>query len=43
MVVGPEITTGITIDMDIPGQLGSDQIADAIAALAKISDADPDL
>ena len=35
MVVGPEITTGITIDMDIPGQLGSDQIADAIAALAK--------
>lgn len=35
MVLGPEITTGIMIDMDIPGQLGSDQIADAIAALAK--------
>ncbi len=35
MILGMDIETGISVDMDIPGQLGSDQIADAIAALAK--------
>ncbi|MDD2484042.1 MAG: type III pantothenate kinase [Eubacteriales bacterium] len=35
MILGPDIETDLVVDMDIPGQLGSDQIADAIAALAK--------
>ena len=35
MILGSDIETDLVVDMDIPGQLGSDQIADAIAALAK--------
>jgi len=35
MILGPEIETDLEVDMEIPGQLGSDQIADAVAALAK--------
>lgn len=35
MIVGPELSTGVKIDMDIPGQLGSDLVVDAVAALAK--------
>ena len=33
MVLGPGVKTGLNIMMDNPGQLGADQVADAVAAL----------
>jgi type III pantothenate kinase len=35
LVVGPGVKTGLNILMDNPAQLGSDQVVDAIAALAQ--------
>lgn len=35
MVVGPGLKTGLNIHMDIPSQVGSDLIVDAVAALAE--------
>lgn len=33
MVVGPGIKTGLKINLDNPAQLGSDRVADAVAAI----------
>ena len=35
MVVGPGLKTGLNIRMDVPGQVGSDRIVAAVAALAE--------
>ena len=35
MILNPDLDIDLIINMDIPGQLGSDQVADAIAAIAK--------
>jgi len=35
MVVGPGLKTGLNIHMDVPGQVGSDRIVVAVAALAE--------
>ena len=35
MVVGPGLKTGLNIQVDIPSQVGSDLIVDAVAALSK--------
>lgn len=35
MVVGPGLKTGLNIHMDVPGQVGSDRIVIAVAALAE--------
>ena len=35
MVVGPGLKTGLNIRVDVPGQVGSDRIVAAVAALAE--------
>lgn len=36
IVLGPGVKTGLNIMMDNPGQLGADQVADAVAELPVI-------
>src|SRR5699024_11409554 len=35
MIVGPGLKTGLDIKIDNPGQLGSDLVVDAVAAIAE--------
>ena len=39
IVLGPGVKTGLNIMMDNPGQLGADQVADAVAGNCRLSGA----